>query len=76
MQPSKCVETDVADLRKCKLMNELADPELTAVYAESQNEKHERHDYIVTLTAPEILQSNVASRASHVLCDGLCHGVG
>ena len=63
----KCVGTDVADLRRCKLMNELADPELTAVYAESQNEKRERHDSIVTLTAPENLQSNVASWASHVL---------
>ena len=30
----KCVETDVVNLRKCKLVNELADPELTAVYAE------------------------------------------
>ena len=29
----KNVETDVADLRKCKLVNELADPELTTVYA-------------------------------------------
>ena len=34
-------------------MNELADLELTAVYAESQNEKRERHDSIVTLTATE-----------------------
>ena len=25
MQASKCVETDVTDLRKCKLVNELAD---------------------------------------------------
>ena len=61
MQPSKCIETDVADLRKCKLMNELADPEHTAVYAQSQNETHKRHDSIVTLTAPENLQSNAAS---------------
>ena len=53
MQPSKCVETDMADLRKCKLVNVLADPELTAVYAKSQNEKREHHDSIVTLTAPE-----------------------
>ena len=53
MQPSKKSETDVADLRKCKLVNELADPELTAVYAESQDEKRERHDSIVMLTAPE-----------------------
>ena len=54
MQPSKkCVETDVADLRKCKLVNDLADPEVTAVYAKSQNEKRERHDSIVTLTAPK-----------------------
>ena len=39
MQASKCVETDVTDLRKCKLVNELADLELTAVYAENQDEK-------------------------------------
>ena len=39
MQPSKCIETDVADLRKCKLMNEFADPELTAVYAQSQTRR-------------------------------------
>ena len=38
MQTSKFVETDVADLRKCKLANELADLELTAVYAENQDE--------------------------------------
>ena len=44
---------DKADLRKCKLMNELADPELTAVYVESQNK--ERHDSFVTLTAPELV---------------------
>ena len=53
MQQSKSVATDVADLRKCKLVNELADPEFTVVYAESQNEKRERHNSIVTLTAPE-----------------------
>ena len=39
MQTSKCVETDVTDLRKCKLVNELADLELTAVYAENEDEK-------------------------------------
>ena len=49
----KCVEKYVADLRKCKLVNELADPELTAMYAESQNAKRERHDSFVTLTAHE-----------------------
>ena len=43
MQPSKCVKQQW-DLRKCKLVNALADPELTAVYAESQNEKCENHD--------------------------------
>ena len=31
IQASKCVETDVTDLRKFKLVNELADLELTAV---------------------------------------------
>ena len=31
----KCVETDVMNLRMCKLVNELADPEFTAVYAEN-----------------------------------------
>ena len=36
-------------------MNELANPELTAVYVESQNEKRERHDSLVTLTAPELV---------------------
>ena len=46
---------DKADLRRCKLMNELANPELTAVYVESQNEKRERHDSLVTLTAPELV---------------------
>ena len=46
MQASKCVETDVTDLRKCKL---------TAVYAESQSEKRERHDSVVTLSALEII---------------------
>ena len=53
MQPSKCAGMDVADLHKCKLVNELADPEFTAVSAKSQNEKHERHDSFVMLTAPE-----------------------
>ena len=51
MQPSKCIETDMADLCKCKLLNELVDPEFTAVYDESPNEKRERHDSIVMLTA-------------------------
>ena len=27
----QCVEMDVANLRKCKLVNELADPKLTVV---------------------------------------------
>ena len=31
----KCVETDVMNLRMCKLVNELADPEFTDVYAEN-----------------------------------------
>ena len=45
---------NVADLRKCKLVIELADPELTAVYAlKIKNEKRECHNSIVTLTAPE-----------------------
>ena len=36
MQTSKCVETDVADLRNCKLVYELADPEFTPVCAKNQ----------------------------------------
>ena len=34
---------------------ELADPELSAVYAESQNRKRKRHDSLVTLTALEMV---------------------
>ena len=49
---NKSVETDLANLRKCKLVNELADPELTAVTL-NQNEKRERENSIVTLIAPE-----------------------
>ena len=52
MQPSKSAETDVADLRKCKLVNELADPELTAVYAKIRT-KSVSATTIVTLTASE-----------------------
>ena len=33
----------------------LADPELSAVYAESQNRKRKRHDSLVTLTALEMV---------------------
>ena len=33
---NKMCETNMAKLRNCKLVNELADPELTAVYSESQ----------------------------------------
>ena len=36
IQASKCVETDVTDLCKFKLVNELADLELTAVLAGNQ----------------------------------------
>ena len=43
MQPFKCVETNVVDLLKCKLVYELADPEFTPVCAESQRTKRERH---------------------------------
>ena len=35
----KCIEMDKADLHRCQLVNKLADPELTAVYAESQDKK-------------------------------------
>ena len=45
-------------------MNELADPELTAVYVESQNDKRERHDSLVTLTAPELV---LATRHNEVV---------
>ena len=45
----------------------LAHPQFTAVYAESQDEKGERHDSTETLTARwETLQSNVTSFASRV----------
>ena len=73
----ECVEADVADLRKLQTwLYKLADPQLTAVYAESQDERRERHDSIETLTAHwENLQSNVTSWASRVLRDGLCHEV-
>ena len=67
----------MADLRKLQTwLYKLADPQLTAVYAESQDERRERHDSIETLTAHwENLQSNVTSWASRVLRDGLCHEV-
>ena len=34
----KCVATDMAKLRNCKLVNELADPKLTAVPLKSERE--------------------------------------
>ena len=73
----ECVDANVAELRKLQSwLYELADPELTALYAESQDERRERHDSIDTLTAHwENLQSNVTSWASRVLRDGLCHEV-
>ena len=47
---------------------ELVDSQLTAVYAESPDEKRERHDSIETLTAHwETLQLNVTLWAR--LCD-------
>ena len=69
----ECVEADVADIRKLQSwLSELADPELTAVYAESQDERRELHDSMETLTAHwNNLQSNVTSFASRVLRDGL-----
>ena len=73
----ECVDASVADLRKLQTwFYKLADPQLTAVYAESQDERRERHDSIETLTAHwENLQSNLTSWASRVLRDGLCHEV-
>ena len=35
----KCVDMDKADLHRCQLVNKLADPELTGVYAGSQDKK-------------------------------------
>ena len=47
----ECVEADVADLRKLQTwLYDLADPQFTAVYAESQDERRKRHDSIETLT--------------------------
>ena len=71
----ECVEVDVADLRKLQtLLYDLADPQFTTVYAESQDDKRKRHDSIDTLTVHwAILQSNVTSWTSRVLRDGLCH---
>ena len=73
----ECVEAEVADLRKWQSwLYGLADPELAAVYAESQDEKRDRHDSIKSLTAHwENFQSNVTSWASRVLRHGLCHEV-
>ena len=55
MQASKCVETDVTDLRKCKLVNELSDPELTAVYAESQDKKRPASRVLLNVFRHEIV---------------------
>ena len=54
----------------------LAVPSLTAVYAESQDERRERHDTIETLTAHRgTFQSNVTPGGTCVLRVGLCRGV-
>ena len=73
----ECVESDVADLRTLQTcLYELADPQPTAVYAERQDERRERHVSVETLTSNwERLQSNVTSCATRVLRDGLCHDV-
>ena len=66
---TECVEADVADLRKLQnWFYELADLQLTAVYAGSQDKKRERYDSVETLTSHwETLQSNVTSWATRVL---------
>ena len=71
----ECVEVDVADLRKLQTwLYDLADPQFTAVYAKSQDERRKRHDSIETLTVHwAAIQSNVTSGTSRVLRDGLFH---
>ena len=54
----ECVKADVADLRKLQTgLYDLADPQFTAVYAESQDERRKRHDSIETLTSTGRLYS-------------------
>ena len=68
----ECVKADVAVFAR---FYELVDPLLTAVYAESPDERRERHDSIETLAAHwETLQLNVTLSAR--LCGDVRPGAG
>ena len=71
------VEANVADLRKRQTwFHETADPQLTAVYAESQDESRERHHSVNSPTFRwETLQLNVTSWATRFFRDGFCQDV-
>ena len=64
----------VSDSHKLQTwLYELADPQFTAVYAESQNERRECHDSAETLTHWETLQSNVTSWYGALTGCQYCH---
>ena len=68
MQPStKCVETE------CKLVNELADPELTAVYAESQDKKRPASRVFLNAFRHKIMMSFVPHTVDAVQTSLLGH---
>ena len=84
----KMRETNMANLRNCKLVNELADPELTAVYAESQNKKRPASRVLLSIFRHKIVMSCVPHTidavqtsllghiilASHAAYRKACHG--
>ena len=57
------------------MLYELADPELTAVYAERLDERREHSDSMETPTTHWETFVQTCHLASHVLRDGLCHEV-
>ena len=62
----KCVGMDKADLHRCQLVNKLADPELTAVYAESQDMKRPAICVLRNVLRHEIVMSSVPHKIDAV----------